>query len=71
MNPFNKNPFIKNTNSKIIGNNIQFDEKQKIEKIKENMLKIKLNNQQETIINNQTDQQNLQEKIDFLRNMEK
>lgn len=69
MNPFNKNPFIKNTNSKIIGNNIQFDEKQKIEKIKETMLKTKLiDNEQEKKISNQP---NLQEKIEFLRNMDK
>ena len=30
MNPFNKNPFAKTTNTRIVGNNIQFDEKQKL-----------------------------------------
>ena len=42
MNPFNKNPFAnKNTNTRIISNNINFNETQKIENIRENMNKIK------------------------------
>ena len=42
MNPFNKNPFSNNnTNTHIVGNNIHFDEKKKLENIKENMTKLK------------------------------
>ena len=47
MNPFNKNPFAnKNTNTRIISNNINFNETQKIENIRENMNKIKFQNNQ-------------------------
>ena len=73
MNPFNKNPFTnKNTNTRIIGNNIQFNETQKLENIKENMTKIKFqNNEINQEIKPEIKQPNLQEKIDFLRNLDK
>lgn len=73
MNPFNKNPFAnKNTNTRIISNNINFNETQKIENIRENMNKIKLqNNQIKPEIKPEMKQPNLQEKIDFLRNLDK
>ena len=73
MNPFNKNPFAnKNTNTRIISNNINFNETQKIENIRENMNKIKFqNNQRKPEIKQEMKQPNLQEKIDFLRNLDK
>lgn len=73
MNPFNKNPFAnKNTNTRIISNNINFNETQKIENIRENMNKIKFqNNQIKPEIKPEMKQPNLQEKIDFLRNLDK
>ena len=73
MNPFNKNPFEnKNTNTRIISNNINFNETQKIENIRENMNKIKFqNNQIKPEIKQEMKQPNLQEKIDFLRNLDK
>ena len=73
MNPFNKNPFAnKNTNTRIISNNINFNETQKIENIRENMNKIKFqNNQIQQEIKPEMKQPNLQEKIDFLRNLDK
>jgi hypothetical protein len=73
MNPFNKNPFAnKNTNTRIISNNINFNETQKIENIRENMNKIKFqNNQIKPEIKQEMKQPNLQEKIDFLRNLDK
>lgn len=73
MNPFNKNPFAnKNTNTRIISNNINFNETQKIENIRENMNKIKFqNNQIQPEIKPEMKQPNLQEKIDFLRNLDK
>lgn len=68
MNLFSKNPFAnKNTNTRIVGKNIQFNETQKIETIKENMAKIKFEKKE----NNEIKQPNLQEKIEFLRNMDK
>jgi len=72
MNPFSKNPFAnKNTNTHIVGNKIQFDEKQKLENIKENMTKLKFQNKEEISQNQQLKQPNLQEKIDFLRKLDK
>ena len=73
MNPFNKNPFVnKNTNTHIVGNNISFNETQKLENIKENMTKIKFqNNEIKQEIKPETKQPNLQEKINFLRNLDK
>ena len=41
MNPFSKNPFAKQSqNTRIVGNKFQFDEKKKLETIKENMVKL-------------------------------
>lgn len=73
MNPFNKNPFTnKNTNTRIIGNNTQFNETQKLENIKENMAKIKFqNNERIQEIKPEIKQSNLHEKIEFLRNLDK
>jgi hypothetical protein len=72
MNPFNKNPFTnKNSNTHIVGNKIQFDEKQKLENIKENMTKLKYQNEEQKLNNQQLKQPNLQEKIDFLRKIDK
>ena len=73
MNPFNKNPFTnKNTTTRIIGNNIQFNETQKLENIKENMSKIKFqNNEIKQEIKSEIKQSNLHEKIEFLRNLDK
>ena len=72
MNPFNKNPFAtKIEKTKIVGNNVQFDENKKIENIKENMIKLKLQNNNINELNQKKEQPNLQEKIDFLRNIEK
>ena len=72
MNPFSKNPFAnKETNTHIIGNNIKYDENQKIENIKENMSKIKFQNTQEVKQNQEIKQTELKEKIDFLRKLDK
>lgn len=72
MNPFSKNPFAnKNTNTHIVGNNIRFDENQKIENIKENMTKLKFQKKEESNNNQQLKQPNLQERIDFLRKLDK
>ena len=67
MNQFSKNPFAnKEPNTHIVGKNIKFDEKQKIEKIKENMIKLQFQNQEQNL-----KQTNLKEKIDFLRKLDK
>ena len=72
MNPFNKNPFAnKNTNTRIVGNNIQFDEKNKIQKIKENLANLKLQHQDLNKNNEEIKQPSLQEKIEILRNLNK
>ncbi len=70
MNPFNKNPFAKTTNTRIVGNNIQFDEKQKLENIRENMNKLKLNKPNETMPG-ENQQLNIKERIDNLKNIDK
>ena len=41
MNPFQKNPFVNNKDTKIIGYNPGFQEKNKLEKIKIGMNKLK------------------------------
>lgn len=76
MNPFNKNPFANtNTNTKIVGNNIQFDEKQKLDNIRENMSKLKFPNQpqqpQKPVEQTPQNPQNLKERMDFLRKLDK
>ena len=71
MNLFSKNPFAKSTNTHIVGNNIKFDEKQKLENIKENMNKLKYQTNEPQQKQNELKPQNLQEKIEFLRNLNK
>ena len=67
MNPFQKNPFaIKNNNTHIVGKNISINDKEKIEKIKENMNKLKYN-EKVSVENNIT----VKEKIDNLKNLDK
>ena len=71
MNPFNKNPFAKtNQNTHIVGNNIQFDEKKKLENIRENMNKLKFKNPNETVPVEDT-QLNVKERIDNLKNIDR
>lgn len=67
MNPFQKNPFVKNNNTQIKGYNQEFQEKNKIEQIKQNMnnIKIKPMEKQE----NQRPQMTVSEKIEALRNI--
>lgn len=68
MNPFSKNPFAnKETKTNIVGNKIQFDEKQKLEKIKETMTKLQYQNNQP----NELKEPSLKEKIDILRDLNK
>ena len=70
MNLFNKNPFAKtDTNTRIVGNNIQFDETKKLENIRESMNKLKYNNKNETVP--VEDQTNIKEKIDNLKNLDR
>ncbi len=69
MNPFNKNPFVSNTNTKIVGNKINFDEKQKIENIKEKMAKLKYKASHEVPEN--TYQPSVKEKIENLKNIDR
>ena len=67
MNLFNKNPFANNnTNTKIVGKKINFDEKQKLENIRENMAKLKFQKPQEV-----PTEQTVKEKIDNLKNIDK
>ena len=67
MNPFQKNPFVKNIQPKIIGNYKQFDEKQKISNIRESMANTKIENlnQKEKEIPNLS----VNEKINLLKNI--
>lgn len=72
MNPFNKNPFLnKNTQTKIIGNSIRPNENDKIASIKENMIKLKQQNLNKQNEPKEIKQPNLQQKIEFLRNLDK
>lgn len=78
MNPFNKNPFANSNtpSTKIVGNNVQFNEKQKLENIRENMAKLKFQNHtpqtpQPEQPNQQVNSQNLKEQMDFLRKLDK
>lgn len=70
MNPFQKNPFVSNSNSKVVGYNPEFDEKKKIENIRENMAKLKFlkptvseNNKKEEITLSVNDKVNLLKNI--------
>lgn len=72
MNPFNKNPFANTNNTKIVGNNIHFDEKQKLDSIKEKMAKLKFQTTQEVPEEkpqNNQQEQSLADKIDNLKNI--
>jgi len=71
MNLFQKNPFANNTQTRIVGKNINIDEKQKIENIKKTMLNLKFQKNEPKIDNqNQTiSQPSTKEKIDILRNI--
>lgn len=69
MNTFSKNPFAKtNQNTHIVGKNIQYDEKKKIENIVENMNKIKYNRERVSVEDNQL---NVKERIDNLKNLDR
>jgi hypothetical protein len=72
MNLFNKNPFISpNKNTRIVGNNINFDEKKKLEDIKETMAKLKIQTPQQPTPEEPKKEINLKEKIDILKNINK
>ena len=75
MNLFNKNPFANksvNPNTKIVGNNVQFDENKKLENIRENMAELKIQGMKPNPeITKETPQSNLQERIETLRNLNK
>ena len=65
MNLFSKNPFAKtNENTRIVGNKFQFDEKKKIETIKENMVKLQYQKEE-------YEEPNVNEKINNLKDIEK
>lgn len=68
MNPFQKNPFMNNSNTQIKGYNADFQERNKIENIKMNMNKIK---QIKPIETKETPkpQMTVSEKIEALRNI--
>ena len=70
MNPFQKNPFISNSSSSIKGYNPQFDEKKKLDKIRDDMAKTKfIKPVQEKTIEKKELSKN--EKVGFLRNINK
>lgn len=65
MNPFSKNPFAKqNQNTRIVGNKFQFDEKKKLETIKENMVKLQYQKEE-------PQQFDVNDKINNLKDLEK
>ena len=68
MNPFQKNPFVNNNNSTVKGYNPDFQEKNKLERIKMQMNQIK---QIKPIEQEQKEkpQMTVSEKIDALRNI--
>ena len=67
MNPFQKNPYLKNNNTQIKGYNTAFQEKNKLEKIKLEMNNTKLKpiEKQENI----KPQMTVSEKIEALKNI--
>lgn len=69
MNPFQKNPFQKNSQTKIIGYNKTFDEKQKLENIRENMAKLKFSKPVITEQNKEEKIISTKDKIDLLKNI--
>lgn len=68
MNPFQKNPFLKNNNTTIKGYNPEFQEKNKLENIKVNMNKIKQIKPIEKQENTKP-QMTVSEKIEALKNI--
>ncbi len=68
MNPFQKNPFVKNNNTQIKGYNPDFQERNRIENIKMNMNKIKQIKPIEKQ-DNPKPQMTVSEKIEALRNI--
>jgi len=73
MNPFQKNPFVnRESTTRIVGYNKQYDEKKKIENIKENMTKLKFA-RPITIVEPKQEKKTLSfnEKIDLLKNINK
>lgn len=66
MNMFQKNPFIKKTNTKIVGNIKIPSEKEKISNIKETMNKLKYQLKEENIKPLTT-----KEKVDILKNLDR
>lgn len=74
MNIFNKNPFIKESKTKLVNYNITDNNKKNIEDIKDKMNKMKYRNNIETneqIINNQNIPNNTFERIENLRNIDR
>lgn len=67
MNMFQKNPFIKKTNTKIVGNIKIPSEKEKISNIKETMNKLKYQQKKEENIKPLT----TKEKVDILKNLDR
>ena len=68
MNPFQKNPFMNNSNTQIKGYNADFQERNKIENIKMNMNKIKQIKPIETK-ESPKPQMTVSEKIEALKNI--
>lgn len=68
MNSFSKNPFAKTRDTRIVGNNIKYDENKKIENIVENMNKLKYNSEKVSVEENQL---SVKERIDNLKNLDK
>lgn len=66
MNMFQKNPFIKKTNTKIVGNIKIPSEKEKISNIKETMNKLKYQLKEENI-----KPLTPKEKVDILKNIDR
>lgn len=68
MNPFQKNPFVNNKNAKIVGYNPEFSEKNKLEKIKMDMTKLKYDRPEEES-KKQKKEMTINEKINSLKNI--
>ena len=66
MNPFQKNPFVNNRETQMNGYNPKMIERQKIEKIKLDMNKVK---QTKPLEQQNNPQMTVSQKIDALRNM--
>lgn len=70
MNPFQKNPFISNSSSTIKGFNPLFDEKKKLDNIRENMAKNKFMKpmQEEKL---EKEELSVNEKVNLLKNIDR